>query len=84
MTIQVLYFAGMRDLFQCARESVDLQPGATLGDLKELLFSRKPEGRLQAASLAWGVNFEFSGLQTALQDGDEVAMLPPVSGGSQA
>lgn len=81
MNVKVLYFAGLRDFFGCSEESLQLAPGATLTELSELLTQRIPAFKGHLTSLAWGVNFEFAPIHTALKDGDEVALLPPVSGG---
>lgn len=83
MTVKVLYFAGLRDLFGGGEEVISLAPGSTLQELAELLLLRKPGLRGHLSSLAWGVNFEFAPVHTTLKDGDEVALLPPVSGGSR-
>jgi molybdopterin converting factor subunit 1 len=83
VTIKVLYFAALRDLFGCSDESMALAPGTTLAELAEILAQRAPALKGHLRSLAWGVNFEFAPLQTALKDGDEVALLPPVSGGAR-
>jgi molybdopterin converting factor small subunit len=81
VTVKVLYFAVLRDLFGRAGESVALAPGATLATLAETLSERVPGLRAHLGSLAWGLNLELVPLQTMLKEGDEVALLPPVSGG---
>jgi molybdopterin converting factor subunit 1 len=83
MKIKVLYFASMRDLFGCAGESMELSPGSGLPELKQLLLQKAPGLQGHLSSLAWGVNFEFAQGSARLQDGDEVALLPPVSGGAR-
>lgn len=82
MTIKVLYFAALRDLFGASDELITLAPGSTLAELSEVLLSRKPAFKGHLNSMAWGVNFEFAPVETRLKDGDEVALLPPVSGGA--
>lgn len=81
MKIRVLYFANLRDLFGCSEEDISLQTGATLESLAQELSRRVPDLAGQIQSLAWGVNLELAPIGTALRDGDEVALLPPVSGG---
>lgn len=58
-----------------------LAPPATLGDLVELLFLRHPALGERAASLRFAVNEAYADPCTPLADGDEVAVIPPVSGG---
>jgi molybdopterin converting factor subunit 1 len=81
MKVRVMYFASLRDLFGCSEENLTLEPGATLEVLAQSLSLRAPRLREQLASIAWGLNFEFASIQATLQEGDEVALLPPVSGG---
>ena len=72
--ITVLAFARYRDLL--GFERLDLAPAPTLGALlADARFAKLPKDALVA------VNQEFSERGAALRDGDEVALLPPVSGG---
>ena len=81
MKVKVLFFASCRDVAGCRETDWEMPEGATVGDLK---------GRVVAAfaglarlrhSLAVAVNTEYSDDSTVLSDGDEVALIPPVSGG---
>jgi molybdopterin converting factor small subunit len=60
---------------------IDLGEGARLSDLKRALEARKPA--LQwPVEVMWAINQEYvRGEDAALKDGDEVAIIPPVSGG---
>lgn len=83
MRIDVLYFGVLKDFFGGESDSVELAEGGRVGDLIELL-----KGRTAADAKVWGtiavaVNREYAGVATALNDGDEVALLPPVSGGAR-
>jgi molybdopterin synthase catalytic subunit len=84
MLVRVLYFARCRELAGCAEEQVELPEGATTAQLVELLSqARAPLGpHLATARIA--VNREFAPPHTELSEGDEVAVIPPVSGGSAA
>jgi molybdopterin converting factor small subunit len=82
MTIKLLYFAALRDVFGRGEEFLELPAESTLAELGERLALRTPGLRPHLASLAWGLNLEFAGPQSKIQDGDEVALLPPVSGGA--
>lgn len=81
MTVRLLYFAALRDLFGRSEDTMQLAQGSTLAELASQLQARVPGLGAHLKSLAWGVNFEFSPVSTVLNDGDEVALLPPVSGG---
>ena len=80
--IRVFYFAGLRDLVATGEESLEL-PGSVVnvGQLARLLERVHPElaGRLQGVRLA--VNESFANLEDAVEDGDVVALIPPVAGG---
>ena len=72
--ITVLAFARYRDLL--GFERLELAPASTLGALlSDPRLAKLPKDALLA------VNQTFAERETALQDGDEVALLPPVSGG---
>src|SRR4051794_20737233 len=57
-------------------------PGATVGSLWELLIHRYPRLSGYSGRILYAVNQEFGTLTTELHDGDEVAFVPPVSGGT--
>jgi sulfur-carrier protein len=83
--VTVLYFAGLRERLDCAREEVPLPQGTpTVGSVVEKLRSR--DGRWSEAfapGRAWrvAVNQRMADLATPLKPGDEVAFFPPVTGG---
>jgi molybdopterin converting factor small subunit len=63
------------------REEVYLATGDTVGTMLRVLRERMaPESKVWD-SLAVAVNDAYAGLRTVLEDDDEVALLPPVSGG---
>ena len=83
MTVQVLYLGVLREIAGREREGIALSAGARLGDLYSQLVQRIPELRSFSGSLALSINYEYAALDSVLHDGDEVALLPPVSGGAQ-
>jgi molybdopterin converting factor subunit 1 len=85
MRVNVLYFAILKDVFGREREELELPAGATVRILVELLRGREvaAAGRIWE-SMAVAVNQEYAAVDMVLQDGDEVALLPPVSGGCVA
>ena len=82
MQVRMLFFGMLKDLVGRGSDLLNLPERATLGDVfthyEEI---NPPLGKL-AASIAISVNQEFAGLELSLKEGDEVAFLPPVSGGS--
>jgi len=81
MRIRLLLFALYRDLTGVGEMELDAAPGATAGEVvaalrrEDVRFARIPERPVVA------LNREYSSLDAALADGDELALLPPVAGG---
>lgn len=84
MRIRVLFFGVLKDLAGKASDSPDLSEDATLGDVLTYYQQSIPRLKETAHSLAMSVNQEYAGPATRLKPGDEVALLPPVSGGSDS
>jgi MoaE-MoaD fusion protein len=82
MEIRVLFFGVLKDLVGSRAEPLNLPDGATLCDVLEHYASRVPKLGEFSSSIAMSVNQEYAGLDTTLNAGDEVALLPPVSGGA--
>jgi molybdopterin synthase catalytic subunit len=80
MQVRVLYFGVLKDLFQSSGDAVTLPEGATVAELTERL--RDGAEHPVWGALAVAVNREYATRETVLRDGDEVALLPPVSGGA--
>ena len=79
MTVHVRLFAALREL--AGTGSVDAN-GATAGDVAEALGAKYGERFSKIASVStFVVNGERADRSTPIADGDEVAILPPVSGG---
>src|ERR1700721_3028695 len=83
MEIRVLFFGGLKDLVGTAGESLRVADTAKVGDVLRHYEAKVPRFADFAASLAMAVNQEYAGTETVLQAGDEVAFLPPVSGGAE-
>lgn len=82
LTVRVLYFAAVRDRLGTEREEVSLDSGATARTLVETLEKKHPGLKPLVAHLRVAVNQEFVALEHLLSPGDEVALIPPVAGGS--
>jgi len=84
MQVRVLFFGVLKDLAGKASDSISLPENATLGDVLSHYEEVIPRLTETASSLAMSVNQEYAGPATRLMPGDEVALLPPVSGGVDA
>jgi len=82
MNVKVLFFGITHDLTGCTEELVQLHDGETLDTLRRQYESRFPQLRKVGNSLLLAVNQEIAAGSTPLRDGDEVAFMPPVSGGT--
>ncbi len=82
MRVRVLFFGILKDLAGKSSDSLELSEGASVRDVLEHYASRVPQVRESLASLAVAVNQRYAGAETELKSNDEVALLPPVSGGS--
>ena len=78
--VQVRLFASYREAAGTTRLEAPLFAGATVADLLDSLVARLPA--LRAAPGMVAVNHSYVGKDFALSDGDEVALIPPVSGGA--
>lgn len=82
MNIRVLFFGPTRDLTGIGEEQLELPEGGRLEDLWRRYEARFPRLAGMSDSLVTAVNQEIAARSHRLRDGDEVAFLPPVSGGS--
>ena len=78
--VRVRLFASYREAAGTARLEVPLAGGTRIGELIELLAPRVPG--LKTAPGLVAVNHTYVGPDVELHDGDEVAFIPPVSGGA--
>ena len=83
MRARVLFFGMLRELMGRSSEDLELPEGSNLGSVFEHYASRQPRLREMASSIVAARNQEFAALETPVADGDEVAFLPPVSGGTE-
>jgi len=82
MQVRVLLFGVLKDIFPEAISSLQLPDGATVSTLLDHFRALVPTQQALLGSLAVAVNQQYAVPQQILADGDEVALLPPVSGGS--
>ncbi|MEO8255948.1 MAG: MoaD/ThiS family protein [Acidobacteriota bacterium] len=81
MRVTVRLFARLRDITGAAELAREVGPGATIGSVWRLLEGEYPALQPYGRSISSAVNADYARMDTALADGDEVAFLPPVSGG---
>ena len=81
MRVRVLFFGMLKDLVGKASDTLDLDQGASVADLLAHYETQIPQLRESLPSLALAVNQEYASAETKLRSNDEVAILPPVSGG---
>ena len=82
MRVRVLFFGMLKDVVGLAAEEREVSPGANLNAIFEDYATRFPRLREISKSIVVARNQEFTDISTLLEEGDEVAFLPPVSGGS--
>ncbi len=79
--VKVLFFGRVRELTGLMEEEGEVREGTTLTDLLERYMRRYPQLAGFRASLVVSRNQEFAEWDTRIASGDEIAFLPPVSGG---
>ena len=80
MRVRVRLFAAYREAAGNRYVELSLQPGARVADVIAALYARVPALDTRSGLIA--VNQEYVGPEFPLRDGDEVALIPPVSGGA--
>jgi molybdopterin converting factor subunit 1 len=81
MTIRVRYFAAIRDIVGTAELSEHVKPGTTVGEFLDILAARYKGIGQWKPYLRIAVNQTYADPGRVMQPGDEVAIIPPVSGG---
>ena len=82
MRCQILLFGKLRELAGTDSLLLDGSPGDTVAEARAQLIARLPQLEPFMDSAAWAVNLEYATLKTEMHEGDELAVIPPVSGGS--
>ncbi|NQW17829.1 MAG: molybdenum cofactor biosynthesis protein MoaE [Chloroflexi bacterium] len=84
MQIEVLLFAGLKDRAGVSRLSVEVPDGATVSDAITAAGTATPTNWDVPTAIMCAVNEEYQERDFVLSDGDELALIPPVSGGMGA
>ena len=82
MTVKVLFFGLLKDVAGRSEDRLDLPDGARLDGVFRHYAERFPRIGEMARSIVMARNHEFAELSSPVADGDEIAFLPPVSGGA--
>lgn len=82
MEVRVLFFGMLKDLAGRGSETLTVRDGASLGDVLAYYEDRIPKLKDLLPSIAMSVNQEYAGPEASLKANDEIALLPPVSGGT--
>lgn len=79
--ITVKLFAAYQEAYGVPELSLSLPSGATVAVVRDRLLQERPELEALRDVTRFGVNLDFVEPDTPLQNGDEVVLIPPVSGG---
>ena len=83
MRVTVRLFARLRELAGCESWTCDVPASASIQDVWRALANRFPDVAPFGRSISCARNQDFARMTTAVSDGDEIAFLPPVSGGGR-
>ncbi len=81
MQVRVLFFASLRDKVKTREANEVLDEGSSIGDLWAVLCGKHVSIEPMGGSVSFAVNREYASRETVLHEDDEVALIPPVSGG---
>ncbi|HZU30730.1 MAG TPA: molybdenum cofactor biosynthesis protein MoaE [Candidatus Angelobacter sp.] len=81
MRVRVLLFGQLKDIIGREEDLLDLEPGARLAAVMAHYAGLYPRFQELAKSIACSINQEYAQSSAILQEGDEIGLLPPVSGG---
>ena len=81
LRVKVIFFGRIRELVGRSEEFEEVPEGATLADLFDRYAARYPRLAGFRSSLVASRNQEFAAWETPVASGDDIAFLPPVSGG---
>ena len=79
--VEILLFGAAADRAGTRKVQLEVGEGATLAEVWPLLAERYPDLSSMRDTLAFAVNGEYAKMDEPVGPGDEVAVLPPVSGG---
>ena len=84
MRVHVKLFAILRERAGASEVELHLRPGATIADALSSVAERFPDLQTFLPRVAYALNESYAKADAALSEGDELALIPPVSGGASA
>ena len=83
--ITLKYFASLRDIAEKEKDSLDIENPITIDQLSDIISKTTPKmgAIIREKKVMNSVNQEMASADTIIHDGDEVAFLPPFSGGAK-
>ena len=81
MNIRIRYFASLREIVGRSEETLTVQEGASVADVRTLLLTHYPRLQVAVERSIYAVNKKYVPAETTLHDGDEVVFIPPMGGG---
>lgn len=81
MRVTVSFYARLRELAGCRTWACEVRPAATVADVWRVAETQFPSVSALAGRISCAVNADFAKMGTEVREGDDVAFLPPVSGG---
>ncbi len=81
ISITLKLFAVYQDVLGCPEMAMTLPVGTTVRELCDVICNQYPELSRWQEITRFGINLQFVDADTPLKDGDEVVLIPPVSGG---
>jgi molybdopterin synthase catalytic subunit len=83
MQVRLLFFATLKDIVGAGQVPFELPAGATINDLLLRLEAKYPRFKDYRPVLLTAINEDYVSRDTRINEGDEVAIFPPVSGGDE-
>jgi sulfur-carrier protein len=81
MKVKILLFASFRETVGASQSTLEVEPGSRLIDVWNALVAQHPRLAPHRGTAAYAVNGTYAKPDERVSEGDEVAFLPPVSGG---
>ncbi|HEY9651897.1 MAG TPA: MoaD/ThiS family protein [Coleofasciculaceae cyanobacterium] len=81
MTVTVKLFAAYQEAYGLSELALELPEGTAVAGVLERLIAEHPELEQWRPLTRFGINLQFVVPDTLLKEGDEVVLIPPVSGG---
>ena len=83
--ITLKYFASLRDIAEKEEDSLDIENPITIDQLSDIISKTMPKmgAIIREKKVMISVNEEMASADTIIHDGDELAFLPPFSGGAK-